>query len=123
VVWKRRWIREGKIKAKSCVRTIVVWKLLNVIVSLPIFLLLRENHSGMETNYREVVEDPRKGCVRTIVVWKQICRRWMQVHGLVCCVRTIVVWKPYVLSNNSLVRLTLRENHSGMETFTTTIFS
>jgi len=76
----------------SCVRTIVVWKRFCA--------------------FNECDHIPR--CVRTIVVWKRYRSTRHNVY-LWCCVRTIVVWKR-VVESNICKTISLRENHSGMET-------
>jgi len=57
--------------------------------------MLRENHSGMETNISY----------------------FHRTHRTIRCVRTIVVWKPSPAALSALIAFALRENHSGMETF------
>jgi len=78
-------------------------------------ILLRKNHSGMETGVNGILyRVVQIGCVRTIVVWKQ----WNDLFGSFLglgCVRTIVVWKPSPAAFRALIAL-LRKNHSGMET-------
>jgi len=95
VVWKHNPFASLLIfLTKRCVRTIVVWKLPNSVVSSAKSKPLRENHSGMETIFPLYLFDFISSCcVRTIVVWKQIS-------------------KPSLL----LIPYQLRENHSGMET-------
>ena len=55
-------------------------------------------------------------CVRTIVVWKLT---WPLDHDshYQSCVRTIVVWKRYGRPVVQQGHKLLRENHSGMETY------
>ena len=119
-------------------RTIVVWKLLGRSLSHPVYKVLSENHSGMETLKHHVpqlhVEHglsenhsgmetsfevpwklPSSSWVRTIVVWKLYCLSW-HIVKIRRWVRTIVVWKRPSKSLISFSRVTLSENHSGMET-------
>ena len=70
----------------------MVWKLGNRFTKIAGRLVLRENHSGMET-YTNLFVYISIRCVRTIVVWKQ---------------------GPLKVYRNG--RSQLRENHSGMET-------
>jgi len=77
---------------------------------------LRKNHSGMETAILlSVIADGKQRCVRTIVVWK-LATTIPMAAPMASCVRTIVVWKLLLgLFYLSLI-ITLRKNHSGMET-------
>ena len=78
--------------------------------------LLRENHSGMETEKLALFQDfANASCVRTIVVWKhevtsiylkEICELRENHSGMET--------SPAI--SISLAHLGLRENHSGMET-------
>ena len=86
---------DGIIFIYSCVRTIVVWK-------------------HMISEYSERTESPC--CVRTIVVWKRHRKHFFSRFIDVGCVRTIVVWKQSTTQGSRPLPLTLRKNHSGMET-------
>ena len=94
VVWKRSPRNQAGIQINRCVRTIVVWKLTSRKHCCLDFILLRKNHSGMETSQKTARTDLSSwGCVRTIVVWKLEILRSYAVSSQPCCVRTIVVWK------------------------------
>ena len=83
---------------------------------------LRENHSGMETKYDLKSPDFLFCCVRTIVVWKPYLLNSNR-HDQASCVRTIVVWKRHFISLSITLVDALRENHSGMETFSAPVSS
>jgi len=58
--------------------------------------------------------------VRTIVVWKLAAQVIGGGYFFAGCVRTIVVWKHNRDSKPITELIKLRENHSGMETWSIT---
>ena len=72
VVWKHISRPLNHLQNISCVRTIVVWKLMNLLNVAVSIVALRENHSGMETSRALLGVEHSVSCVRTIVVWKLI---------------------------------------------------
>ena len=75
VVWKHSVQHCLKVRHKGCVRTIVVWKQKPNYQRAHNTRKLRENHSGMETDFAGPGESDANSCVRTIVVWKPTSTR------------------------------------------------
>ena len=93
--WKRIINERPSINYTRWARTIVGWKRYGYASFLVFFVLLSENHSGMETNTHSPL------FLNTSMGWA----------------RTIVGWKRETTSTLFLWSLLLSENHSGMETF------
>ena len=74
---------------------------------------LRENHSGMETEYRLLLDQSGLSCVRTIVVWKPSGKAAGKTNFPLrenhSGMETSYIY-------NAVSDYPLRENHSGMET-------
>jgi len=80
--------------------------------------MLRENHSGMET---EEGSDQPACCFALLRENHSGMETFLADLGFFYvfftrCVRTIVVWKQQSKRGKSLKQKELRENHSGMET-------
>jgi len=82
--------------ARGCVRTIVVWKQNPVCELAVLHVMLRENHSGMETADTTLSRRRSSSLRENHSGMETIFFCMSLLFSSLSCVRTIVVWKRQI---------------------------